>query len=89
MNHDIITVTGLCAAFCSTFAMLPQALRIWRTGQVEQLSGGTFSLMFGGATLWLVYGIMKSDFIIIAANITGLIFIVYISVMKLRSILKK
>jgi len=89
MSETFITIVGTAAACCSTFGLLPQALRVWRTKEVEQLSLGTFVLMLAGAILWLVYGIFRLDFIIIGANFIALLFIGYITLVKTAALRKK
>ncbi|MFN8359979.1 MAG: SemiSWEET family transporter [Candidatus Kapaibacterium sp.] len=84
---EIITLTiGYVAAFCSTFGLFPLALRVWRTGEVSQLPVGMVTVMFMGAVLWLVYGIIRADQVIIGANAIGLFFIGYVGMVKLRSL---
>jgi MtN3 and saliva related transmembrane protein len=79
-----IAAIGFTAAICSTFALLPQVIRIWKTKETEQLSGGAFSLMLVGANLWLTYGLLREDIVIISANSITMIFIAYIIIMKVR-----
>ncbi|MCX7946327.1 MAG: SemiSWEET family transporter, partial [Hydrogenophilus sp.] len=67
-----IDLLGYIAATFSTFAMLPQAVHVWRTGQVEQLSLRAFGMATIGAVLWLIYGIAIGNGVIIAANGVGL-----------------
>lgn len=84
---EIITLTiGYVAAFCSTFGLFPLALRVWRTGEVSQLPVGMVTVMFMGAVLWLIYGIIRADQVIIGANAIGLFFIGYVGMVKLRSL---
>ena len=54
----IISLIGYTAAFCSTFALLPQVIKVWKTKETDQLSAGTFTMMFAGAILWLLYGLL-------------------------------
>ncbi|GIV53639.1 MAG: membrane protein [Candidatus Kapaibacterium sp.] len=74
-----IDLLGYIAALFSTFAMLPQALRVWRTGDVEQLSLHAFSMATIGAVLWLLYGLAIGNSVIIAANVVGLVIVGYIA----------
>jgi MtN3 and saliva related transmembrane protein len=74
---DPVTLLGLAAGCCSTFALAPQAIKVWRTQQVEQLSIGMLSLMFCGCLLWLTYGLLDDDVSIIWANAIAFFFIVY------------
>jgi MtN3 and saliva related transmembrane protein len=77
-----IDVLGYIAATISTFAMLPQALHVWRTGQVEQLSLRAFGMASLGAMLWLIYGIAIGNRVIVAANAVGLFIVGYIAFKK-------
>ncbi len=87
---EFITLSvGYVAAFCSTFGLLPLALRVWRTGEVNQIPVGMVTVMFVGALLWLLYGIFRADQVIIGANAISLLFIGYVSVIKLRSVFKR
>ena len=80
-----IAIIGFTAAICSTFGFLPQVIRVWKTKETDQLSGGAFMLMLIGAILWLSYGMLKSDMVIISANSITLLFIGYITFEKARS----
>jgi MtN3 and saliva related transmembrane protein len=68
----IAPVFGYLAAFCTTVAFVPQALKAWRTRSVEDLSLVTFLLFTAGVACWLIYGIMTVDWPIIAANVVTL-----------------
>jgi MtN3 and saliva related transmembrane protein len=80
-----IAAIGFTAAICSTFALLPQVIRVWKTRETEQLSGGAFLLMFVGAILWFTYGVLREDMVIISANSITLLFIAYIIVIKAKN----
>jgi MtN3 and saliva related transmembrane protein len=80
-----IAAIGFPAAICSTFALLPQVIRVWKTRETDQLSGGAFLLMFVGAILWFTYGVLREDMVIISANSITLLFIAYIIVIKAKN----
>jgi len=80
-----IAVICFTAAICSTFALLPQVIRVWKTRETDQLSGGAFLLMFVGAILWFAYGVLREDMVIISANSITLLFIAYIIVIKAKN----
>jgi len=86
---DSLSILGLVAGGFSTFALAPQVIRIWRTGEVDQLSVGMLVLMLIGASLWLVYGVLRSDIAIIVANAIALFFQGYMLVMCLLHHSKK
>ena len=66
------TVIGLAAAVCTTAANLPQLKKAWTTGQTDDLSLKTLLLFAGGLALWVVYGVLQKDIVIILANCISL-----------------
>ena len=62
-------IIGLIAAVCTTFAFVPQVIKVWKTKQTKDLSLRMYSIMFLGILLWLVYGIIIESLSIILANV--------------------
>jgi len=62
-------IIGLIAAVCTTFAFIPQVMKLWKTKQTKDLSLRMYSIMFIGIILWLVYGIRIDSLSIIMANV--------------------
>jgi len=79
-----ITVIGFTAAFCTSSSFLPQVIKAMRTKQTKDLSLAMASILTVGIFLWLVYGIIKWDIPIIAANSVTLVFTCMMLVLKLR-----
>ena len=65
VSSDLI---GYVAAFFTTFSFAPQALLTLRTRDTRTLSLGMYSMFVTGVSLWLVYGVLQDDWIIVAAN---------------------
>lgn len=63
-----ISLIGMAAAFCTTCAFVPQVVHILRTGNVDGISLGMYSLFTLGVLLWLIYGVALNDLPIILAN---------------------
>ena len=80
----MITLIGLCAAFLTTVAFVPQALKTWQTGEAEDFSWGWIALLSAGLFTWLVYGLLKRDAAIIAANAVTLTLVLSIAYVKAR-----
>jgi MtN3 and saliva related transmembrane protein len=74
---------GYAAAFCTTVAFLPQAVKVYKTRQTKDISLGMFLLLTAGVVLWLIYGIVINSHPIIAANTVTLLFDIYILYMKI------
>jgi MtN3 and saliva related transmembrane protein len=87
------SIIGYIAAFCTTAAFFPQALKVYQTKQTRDISLWMFLLMTTGLTAWLIYGLLISSAPIISANIITLVFAIYILIMKItlerKSVLKK
>ena len=75
---------GFIAAVCTTFAFLPQVIKIWKTKQTKDLSLRMYTIMFIGICLWFVYGLRINSLSIILANIvTGvLVFTILVYIFK-------
>jgi MtN3 and saliva related transmembrane protein len=81
---DLTTVVGLLAAFCTTVSYVPQLKKCWETGSAGDLSLKTFSILATGVALWVAYGVLKSDYVIILANTISLLFLAGILYFKFR-----
>ena len=84
MLNFIIEYIGFFAAFCTTIAFLPQALKVWKTKSTKDISLYMFIIFTIGVFSWLVYGIIISDLPIILANVVTLILSLFILVFKLK-----
>ena len=75
---------GFIAAVCTTFAFLPQVIKVWKTKQTKDLSLRMYTIMFIGICLWFVYGLIINSLSIILANIvTGfLVFTILVYIFK-------
>jgi MtN3 and saliva related transmembrane protein len=81
---DITTLIGSLAALCTTASYLPQLKKCWTTGQAGDLSLKMFSILATGVALWIVYGAMQGDVVIIGSNAVSLAFLAGILYFKLR-----
>ncbi len=81
---DTTSLIGLAAAFCSTIAFLPQAIKAWRSRSTQDISLVMFLVLVTGIALWLIYGVLKEDVPLIAANTVTLLLAGSILACKLR-----
>jgi MtN3 and saliva related transmembrane protein len=86
---DFTTTIGSAAAFCTTVSYFPQLKKCWETGEAGDLSLKMFLILATGVALWAVYGILKSDVVITAANGLSLCLLLGILYFKLRQDAKK
>lgn len=81
---DAIMALGLTAATLTTCSFVPQLTKVWRTKSAEDLSYGMFSAFSLGISLWLLYGLLRGDVPVIAANGITLVLSVAILLLKAR-----
>ncbi|RGU14344.1 hypothetical protein DWW92_22070 [Escherichia coli] len=86
---DNILVTGLFAAFFTTFAFAPQSVKTLRTRNTEGISVVMYIMFMVGVISWIAYGILRSDFAVLAANIVTLFLAAPVLVMTLLNRRKK
>ena len=76
-----VTVVGTLGGFCTTFAFVPQLVKIWKQGG-RDLSYGMLALYLIGVSLWFIYGLLLHALAIILTNgVTGLL-IAFATVLK-------
>ena len=66
MNTE--TLIGIAASVCTAVAMIPQLVKIIREKKAEDVSLTMMAVLFVGLVLWIYYGILKKDWILIIAN---------------------
>lgn len=77
-------IIGSLAAVITTFAWLPQILKILREKQARDISLVTTSALSVGVFLWIVYGVAIGSLPVILANTVSFLFIATIVGLKLR-----
>ncbi|HEY0568082.1 MAG TPA: SemiSWEET transporter [Xanthobacteraceae bacterium] len=81
---NVTTAIGLLAAFCTTVSYVPQLKKCWQTGSAGDLSLKMFLTLALGIALWIVYGVLQGDVVIILANSVSLLLLLGILAFKLR-----
>jgi len=66
------TIIGVIAAAFTSFGFVPQVRKMWRRRSARDVSHITFIQMMMGYSLWLAYGVIRHDIIIVAANCVAL-----------------
>jgi len=77
-------IIGFIAAACTTFAFVPQAVRVWRTHSVEDISLLMYLILVAGVALWIVYGAFIHSLPVIIANCVTLVLAGAVLVGKVR-----
>ena len=75
---------GFFAAFCTTIAFLPQAIKVYKTKSTKDISLIMFIIFTLGVFSWLIYGLIINDLPVILANVVTLILSLFILLYKIR-----
>lgn len=62
-----VTITGTLGGCCTTFAFVPQVIKMWKQGG-RDVSYAMLTLYFAGALLWLMYGVLLHAPAVIVTN---------------------
>ena len=67
----LLPLIGGLAAALTSLSYVPQVRKAWPPGSTDDLSLKMLVALTTGLLLWVVYGVMKTDWVIIAANAVG------------------
>jgi len=81
---NTVSLIGFIAAACTTFATVPQMIKVFKSKQTQDISLYMYIIMTTGIFLWLVYGLFINDLPLIVANGVSLIFASTILTLKIK-----
>ena len=76
-------VLGFIAGTCTTFALLPQIVKVLRTRSTDDFSLGWLLMTLTGVILWIIYGLFINSQPVVLFNILSTIFISIIILFKI------
>tara|TARA_S200000501_G_C20397311_1_gene557674 strand:+ start:233 stop:493 length:261 start_codon:yes stop_codon:yes gene_type:complete len=84
MLDFIIRYIGFFAAFCTTIAFLPQAIKVFKSKSTKDISLYMFIIFTIGVFSWLIYGFIINDMPVILANAVTLVLSFFILIYKIK-----
>jgi len=84
MQYDGITLVGLVAAMLTTTSLVPQLIKSWKMKETRDISLLMFLIMGAGIFLWMVYGFLIHNLLLIAANGVSFSFVLIILFFKVK-----
>lgn len=78
-------IIGALAATLTTIAFVPQAHKVLVYKDTHSLSLGMYVIFTSGVVLWAAYGYLRSDWVIVTANVITAVLCLAILVVKLRN----
>jgi MtN3 and saliva related transmembrane protein len=84
MIQSLIPWVGTCAALLTSLSYLPQVQKAWPHGSTSDLSLTMLVTLTTGLMLWIGYGVLRGDWVIIAANVVGAVLSAGVLAFKIR-----
>jgi MtN3 and saliva related transmembrane protein len=81
---DIIQIIGLTAGVLTASSLLPQLIKTIKEKKAEDISIVMLLILLSGICLWIVYGIKRNDFPIIATNSFSLLLNIIMIVLRIK-----
>jgi|AGTN01.2.fsa_nt_gi Uncharacterized conserved protein len=69
---DNVVLLGIMAGAMTTGSIVPQVLKIVQSKSARDVSTLFFMIMAAGMLLWLIYGLLRQDFVIVLWNALSL-----------------
>ena len=79
------SIIGYFAAFCTSISFLPQVILIIKTKNTSAISLPMYFIYISGVILWLVYGVLIHDKVVVIANIFTLFLSSIVLFFKLKN----
>ena len=86
MIQTFIPWIGACAAALTSLSYIPQVQKAWPRGSTENLSLKMLVALTAGLLLWVGYGLLREDWVIIGANAIGAALSASVLTLKIRDI---
>lgn len=71
MTQSLVPWIGIAAAVLTSLSYIPQVRKAWPRGSTADLSLTMLVVLTTGLLLWVGYGLLKGDWVIVAANSIG------------------
>ncbi len=63
-----VEILGYVAGLITAFTFLPQVIKTWKTKSAKDVSMAMFVIAFTNQVLWLLYGLLIDNWVIISTN---------------------
>ena len=84
MTELSVNTIGIIAGVCTTISLVPQLIKILKSGHARDISLSMYIIFTAGVFLWLVYGILIRAFPVILANGVSFVFSACILTIKIK-----
>lgn len=84
MQLSCVDVLGYVAGLITAFTFLPQVLKTWKTKSAKDVSLAMFLIALTNQIMWLAFGILRDDPVIIITNALMLLMTSLMIILKLK-----
>jgi MtN3 and saliva related transmembrane protein len=84
MMQSFIPWIGACAAALTSLSYLPQVRKAWPRGSTSHLSLKMLAVLTAGLVLWIGYGLLRNDWVVVTANGVGAVLSASVLAFKIR-----
>jgi MtN3 and saliva related transmembrane protein len=86
MTQSLMPWIGVAAATLTSLSYIPQVRKAWPRGATADLSLTMLAVLSAGLLLWIGYGLLKGDWVIVAANGVGAALSTSVLAFKIRDL---
>jgi MtN3 and saliva related transmembrane protein len=84
VNDTLLTILGTLAGILILSGWVEQIIKGYKTKSLKDVSKYLMILISAGAALWLLYGFIVDDIFIIGTNLTAIVLMITVLIMKKR-----
>jgi MtN3 and saliva related transmembrane protein len=84
MMNLLIPLIGILATIFAISSTVPQIIKGMKTRKMDDVSALLIMALIIGLSLWVVYGVAKSDIVIIGGNSVGVLLNVILLLLKIK-----
>lgn len=86
MPEYFSSIVGVVAAALTSLSYIPQLRKAWPRGATDDISLKMLVVLSLGLSLWIVYGLVRRDWVVAIANAVGLSLVGAVLVCKIRDL---
>jgi MtN3 and saliva related transmembrane protein len=84
MTEDSILIVGYAACIVTALTFLPQVIKTWKEKSAKNVSLMMFIIAATNEVLWIAYGVLKNDMVIIVTNVIMIVMAFIMISLKLK-----
>lgn len=77
-------ILGYAACAVTALTFLPQVLKTWKEKSAKNVSLLMFIIAFINEVMWIAYGVLQNDMVIIVTNVIMIVMCSIMIILKLR-----